>query len=167
MSRFVSTRRRAAGAIALGLIAIALPSGAAPAGPFDALTGTWTGSGQVRLEDGKTEGLKCKAYYTPKSGGSGLGLALRCASASNKIELRASLSSAGGRVSGDWEERSFNAAGTVTGQATADSIRLSIAGGGFTGSMVVKTSGGSQSISVAAQGSALKGVNITLKRDGS
>jgi len=165
MSWFVSTRQRAAGAVALGLIAIAVPGGAAPAGPFDGLTGSWTGSGQVRLEDGKTEGLKCKAYYTPK-GGSSLGLALRCASASNKIELRASLSSAGGRVSGDWEERSFNAAGTVTGHASGDSIRLSINGGGFTGSMVVKTSGGNQSISVAAQGSALKGVNITLKRDG-
>ena len=165
MSRFVSTRRHAAVAIVLGLF-VAFPSGAAPAGPFDGLTGSWTGSGKVRLEDGKTEGLKCKAYYTPKSGGAALGLALRCASASNKIELRASLSSAGGRVSGDWEERSFNASGTVSGQASGDSIRLSINGGGFSGSMVVKTSGASQSISVAAQGSALRGVNITLKRDG-
>ena len=55
------------------------------------LSGTWAGGGQVRLDDGRTERVSCRAYYTPRDGGSGLGLALRCASPSYKIELRSSL----------------------------------------------------------------------------
>lgn len=168
MSSFIVLRRPVAAAFALAVLGLATAAAvAAPAGPFAALVGTWSGAGHVKLDDGKTEGLKCKAYYTPRSGGAALGLALRCASASSKIELRANLSSASGSVSGSWEERSFNAAGTVSGHASDTNMRLSINGGGFSGSMTVTTAGSIQSISVAAQGSSLKGVNITLKRDGS
>jgi hypothetical protein len=91
-------------------------------------------------------------------------LALRCASASNKIELRADLVASGNRVSGSWEERSYNASGRVTGIAVGDSLRLSINGGGLSGSMLVRTTGGSQSISVRTDTSALKGVSISLRR---
>jgi hypothetical protein len=89
---------------------------------------------------------------------------LRCASPSNRIELRASLVSRGNRISGTWEERSYNAAGTVSGRAAGDSLRLAINGGGLSGSMVVTTHGGSQSISVRTDGAALRGINIRLRR---
>ena len=136
--------------------------GAAAASPFNGLSGTWSGSGQFRLEDGRSESIRCNANYVPR--GSGLGLALRCASASNKIELRADLVARGNRVSGSWEERSYNASGRVTGLAVGDSLRLSINGGGLSGSMLVRTTGGSQSISVRTDTSALKGVSISLRR---
>lgn len=32
--------------------------------PFDALLGSWSGSGQIRYESGDTEGVRCSAYYT-------------------------------------------------------------------------------------------------------
>jgi hypothetical protein len=148
-------------------LAVLLAAGAAAqaASPFGDLNGTWSGSGRIRLEDGKTEGLKCKAYYLSKDGGTELGLALRCASASNKIELRATLAASGNRVSGSWEERTFNASGSVTGHASDNRINLSIAGGGFNGSMAVTTTGRSQVISVSTQGIALRGVNVNLRRD--
>jgi hypothetical protein len=132
------------------------------ASPFNGLRGSWSGSGQFRLEDGRSESIRCNANYVPR--GSGLGLALRCASASNKIELRADLVASGNRVSGSWEERSYNASGRVTGLAVGDSLRLSINGGGLSGSMLVRTTGGSQSISVRTDTSALKGVSISLRR---
>jgi hypothetical protein len=135
------------------------------AGPFAPFEGSWSGAGQVRLDSGKTEGIRCKAYYSPRSGGASLGLALRCASASNKIELRASLSSAGSRVHGSWEERSYNASGNVSGTASGNEIKLSINGGGLSGSMAVTTTGRSQSISVRTDGSGLRGVQISLRRD--
>lgn len=148
-------------------LAVLLAAGAAAqaASPFGDLNGTWSGSGRIRLEDGKTEGLKCKAYYVPKGDGSELGLALRCASASNKIELRANLESSGNRVSGSWEERVFNAAGSVSGHASDNRINLSINGGGFSGSMAVTTTGKSQVINVSTQGIALRGVSVNLQRD--
>jgi hypothetical protein len=135
------------------------------AGPFDQLDGTWSGPGRISLEDGRSEALRCKAYYTPKATGVEIGLALRCASASNKVELRATLVAEGGRVSGSWEERTFNASGTVSGQASSSQIKLTITGGGFSGAMAVTTSGRSQVISVSTQGVAMKGVSVNLQRD--
>jgi hypothetical protein len=151
-----------AGLIIAGTLSQASPLRAA--GAFAFLSGSWSGSGSIRLDDGRSEALKCRAYYSPK-GEENLGLALRCASASNKIELRAQLTASGSRVAGHWEERTFNASGTVAGHASGNNIKLSINGGGFSGSMAVTTEGHSQVISVATQGAALKGVSVNLRRD--
>ena len=132
-------------------------------GPFSGLTGTWRGAAEVRLQSGSSETLKCFAYYTPKSGAE-LGLAIRCASASNKIELRAQLTAASGKVSGRWEERTYNATGDVSGQAQDGRLNLLIDGGAFKGSMAVKTIGASQTVSIKTEGIALQGVNISLSR---
>jgi len=131
--------------------------------PFDMLAGTWVGSGQIRLDNGKSEALKCRAFYTQKDAG-GLGIALRCASASNKIELRASLSQDRGAIDGSWEERTFNAAGTVKGKMTPSRINLSITGGSFSGSMNVSILGERHSVSIETNGIGLKGVSINLSR---
>ena len=117
----------------------------------------------MRLENGRSEAIRCTAHYVPRSGGAALGLSLRCASASNRIELRASLTLSGNRVSGSWEERSFNATGSVSGQASGTTLRLRFSGS-LEGSMLVTTSGGSQSISVRTDTSALKGVSVSLRR---
>jgi hypothetical protein len=156
---------RSRSSLAKAVAVAALFIGAAQANaanPFSGLSGNWSGSGQFRLEDGRSESIRCNANYVPR--GTGLGLALRCASASNKVELRANLVSSGNKVSGSWEERSYNASGQVTGLAVGDTLRLSINGGGLSGSMLVRTTGGSQSISVRTDTSALKGVNISLRR---
>ena len=63
--------------------------------PFDVLLGSWRGGGQMELSEGKTERLKCNAYYT--GGGSRLGVAIRCQSEISKIEFRSKLSQSGGR----------------------------------------------------------------------
>jgi hypothetical protein len=154
------------GRFALGLAAgslLGVPTLSA-AGAFASLNGSWSGSGSIRLDDGRSEALKCRAYYTPK-GDDRLGLALRCASHASKIELRAQLTASGSRVAGHWEERTFNASGTVAGHASGNHMKLAIVGGGFSGSMAVTTDGKSQVISVATQGVALKGVSVTLRRD--
>jgi len=152
------------GAGAAALLSLSLVAAAAAAGPFSSLSGSWSGSGSIRLQNGQSEALKCRAYYSPK-GEDHLGLALRCASASNKIELRAQLAATGNRLTGHWEERSFNASGIVAGHAAGNHIRLSIQGGGFAGSMAVTTDGTSQVISVTTYGVALKGVSVRLRRD--
>ena len=163
MPRFPSARRTIAG-IALTALALALSAGAGAANPLAGMTGSWSGSGQVRLENGRTEAIRCTAHYLPKSAAA-LGLGLRCASSSNKIDLRANLKSDGNRVSGTWEERSYNASGSVSGTAVGNSLRLAIQGGGLSGFMMVTTTGASQSISVRTDGSALRGVSISLRRN--
>ena len=144
------------------IIALASWSGSrAAASPFDALLGSWRGSGQIQLSDGRTERLKCNAYYT--GGGAQLGMAIRCQSESSNVEIRSKLSQTGGRISGTWEERTFNAEGTASGQATGDNISLQISGG-VTGTMRVSYTGSRQSVAIATKGIALKNVTIDLTR---
>jgi len=145
------------------VLALLLPVGAsrANASPFDTLLGSWGGTGEIRLDKGRRERIKCNAYYT--GGGSQLGLAIRCNSDSYKIEIRSKLSYSGGRLSGNWEERTFNATGSASGSATPSRISLSIRGG-VTGTMVVSYTKSRQSVSISTQGIALQGVSITLGR---
>lgn len=154
------------GALAL-ISAVALFHGSANAAadnPFATLAGSWSGQGKIRLEGGKSETIRCRAYYTTSDGGSELGMAIRCASASNKIEMRASLNYSNGSVSGSWEERTFNASGQVKGQATSSKLTLSIAGGGLNGSMSVQLGGASQSVSISTTGSTFQGLDLSLSR---
>ena len=132
--------------------------------PFAGLIGSWRGGGEIRLDDGKSEKLRCNAYYTQRDTAQNLGLAIKCASTSYTIELRSQLTATGNTIKGSWEERTFNASGAVTGHANGSSINLKIDGGGFSGSMAVSTNGTSQSVTVGTSGSALKGVTIQLTK---
>jgi hypothetical protein len=73
------------------------PASEAAANPFDTLLGSWRGSGQIVLSDGRRERLTCNAYYT--GGGSQLGMAIRCQSDTSNVEIRSKLSLSGGRIS--------------------------------------------------------------------
>lgn len=143
----------------LGL-ALYFTATAAVAAPLDRLVGTWSGSGQVRYVDGRTESVKCTAYYT--GGGQKLRLAIRCNSPSNKIEIRGELMQRGERLSGTWEERTFNASGQATGRLSADRLNLSIVGGGFSGAMTVSYGGSRQTVVISTEGVAMKSVRVTL-----
>lgn len=149
--------------IAIGTLSALVPGVEARAdpSPFDGLLGSWGGTGEVRLDKGRMERIKCSAYYT--GGGAELGLAIRCASDNYKIEIRSKLSYSGGRLSGSWEERTFNAVGNAAGTATPSKIALTISGA-VSGSMVVSYTKSRQSVSISTQGVALKSVSITLAR---
>ena len=138
------------------------PSQQASATPFDTLLGTWRGSGTVRLNSG-TERLSCNAYYT--GGGSRLGMAIRCKSTTSKVEIRSKLSLSGNRLSGNWEERTYNASGSASGTASPGKIIIRVSGT-ITGSMAVSFSKSRQSVSIKTSGSPLQAVNITLSRSG-
>ena len=128
-----------------------------------ALVGNWSGNAQATLDSGQTETMRCKGYYTGQ-GADGLGIAIRCANASSKIDLRATLTFANGAVSGDWEERTYNAAGSVSGKSSPNKVNLAITGGGLTAAMAVNITGASHSVSISTQGTGLKGVNISFNR---
>lgn len=136
---------------------------AAAESPFQSLAGTWSGSGTAQFDGGKTESLRCKGYYTNSGGPQNLGLSIRCANASAKVELRASLNYANGSVSGDWEERTYNQSGTVSGKASANKLSLAISGG-IQGSINVSVGGRSHSVAVSTSGPTLKGISISMSR---
>ena len=136
---------------------------AASQGVFHSMAGSWKGPGRIELGKGGSEALLCKAYYTAKQGDL-LGIAIRCASPSLKIELRAKLAVRGDQLIGSWEERTFNASGSVSGRAKDDEISLSIEGGGFTASMLVNHGGGRQTVLITANGAAFTKVTLSLAR---
>ena len=152
-------------AIAAIMLAPAEVTNARNEGPFDILLGTWTGSGEIMLQGGRAETIKCNAYYT--GGGSELRLAVRCASTGgHKVEIRSGLTRMGDTISGTWEERTYNAAGSVTGRALGNQLSFVISNGGFSGSMSVSYSSSEQSVSIATEGINLKSVTMTLSRIG-
>lgn len=127
------------------------------------LSGRWSGGGSIRLSDGTSERLTCRATYSPRQGGAGLGLSLRCASQSYKIELRSSLAVSGNRVSGTWEETQFNAGGSIAGQAADGSLRLSFSGT-MTGTLSVSYGASQQRVSITTSGGGLSSVSLSLSR---
>lgn len=136
-------------------------SAAAAKNPFSNFYGTWGGSGSAIFSKGSRESLRCTAYYTGKA--PTLKLAIRCASPSNKIELRANLRANGDRVTGSWEERSFNATGDGNGTLKGDELNVTISGG-ITGQLIVSTGAKDQLVSLKSSGTALDSVNLRLKR---
>src|SRR6187431_2405177 len=162
MIRCALKRLLAAVAMTAALMFISTDGTKADTGnPFDVLLGSWRGGGQIQLSQGKTERLKCNAYYT--GGGSTLGMAIRCQSESSNVEIRSKLSQSGGRITGTWEERTFNAQGNASGQAANGRMTLAISGA-VTGSMLVSYSASRQSVSISTQNIALKSVSIDLTR---
>lgn len=148
-------------ALLIGLL-VAAPSQTvvAASSPFDTLLGSWRGGGTVQLKSGK-ERLSCNAYYT--GGGNQLGMAIRCKSETSNVEIRSKLSLSGSRITGNWEERTYNAEGSATGTATPGKISIRVSGS-ITGSMVVSYSRSRQSVSISTSGSPLQRVSISLTR---
>jgi len=146
---------------AAALVLAPVAAAEADSTPFDSLIGSWRGSGQIELDQGRKERLKCNAYYT--GGGSQLRMAILCQSESSNVQIRSALSESGGRITGTWEERTFNAEGNASGQVSSGKISLAIAGG-VTGTMTVTYTSSRQSVAISTQGVALKSVSIDLTR---
>jgi hypothetical protein len=152
----------------LALLAQAVqPISAAPHEVFGSMSGYWIGPGRIEFDAGTSEALLCKAYYAAPHQTDRLSIVLRCASPSQKIELRAQLVAGGPNLTGTWEERTYNASGTVTGQVKDQQISLSIDGGGFTATMQVIQDEGQQSVSITTQGVGFKKVSVSLTRSAS
>lgn len=163
--RFTAFSAAAAVAAAIAISAPAAGPASANDGSFAALDGAWNGSGSVRLENGKTERLRCKGYYNARSGGSALGMAINCGNASFKINMRANLASSGTNISGTWEEREFNQTGNVSGRKTANGFNLKFTGA-LSGTMSVTTSGTSQTVKISTGGPGFTGVNLRFAKSG-
>ncbi len=167
----VLTHRKMASVLAALALSIAsgalLAAGSAAAAPmpFEIVKGSWGGGGSLTLDKGKSEKLSCSAYYTSSGGGRKLGVALRCAGATSKFELRSHLDNNAGKVSGSWEERTFNASGEASGMLQPGSIELHFHGG-VSGNMSVAFSASSQSITIAisSAGAAVTGVHLKMSR---
>jgi hypothetical protein len=152
------------GALALiGAATVSLSANSAAAdGGLDALAGAWHGGGTMSFESGTTENISCNGYF---KGAGNLSVVIRCKGTSSNFELRSKLESSGDKVSGSWEERTYNATGDVSGTASAGKLNLQFSGS-LTGSLEMSFSSSSQSVSVSVdtKGAGIKGVRVSLNR---
>jgi hypothetical protein len=162
----LSNKVRAAvtAATAAGLLILAAPSGAvALAGPFSALSGSWSGTGTITMSSGTRERIRCRATYNVDGGGSNLDLTLRCASDSYNFELQSNVANRGGAVSGTWAELTRRVGGNVEGRVQGNRIQVRVSGV-LSAMLAVNTNANRQSISIEAPGSEMSAVAISLSR---
>ena len=137
------------------------PSRAHATEAFNALKGSWSGSGRVSFSSGESEKLKCSARYS--GGGSNLNMTVKCASSSAQINLTGSLDASGNKVSGDWNESSYGLNGCASGSASGGNVRLKISGSA-NGYLTLNVSGGQHTIAMSTHGIPVSGVNVSLAR---
>jgi hypothetical protein len=134
---------------------------AVDASAVSTLVGAWSGSGRITYTDGSSESIRCTAFHS--GSGRELGMVIQCESDRNPIHIRSKLRIDGSRASGEWEERTFNAAGTASG-SVGSSLSLSVSGGGFSGSMSVSFGRSSHSVSISTQGIAMSKATMSFSR---
>ena len=141
------------------------PAACAAPSPFQLVKGSWAGGGALNFKDGRSEKLTCTAYYTSSADGAALTTALRCSGPTAKLELRSHLQNANGKVSGSWEERTYNGSGAASGTLRPGNLQLSFRGG-VAGSMTVTFSAASQTVSIAISSTEVpvKGMRFTMRR---
>ncbi|KWV60792.1 hypothetical protein AS156_27505 [Bradyrhizobium macuxiense] len=151
--------------VLLSLGVFASPLQAAPASPFLAMAGSWSGGGILTTSDGARERLRCRANYDVAGTGSELRLSLKCASESYKFDLASEVEYRGGAISGAWTEASRNASGTISGRASGDHVEAAARGNNFSANLSLTTRGGRQSVSIRPQQeSGVTEVSLALSR---
>ena len=125
-------------------------------GSFDGFAGRWSGNGNINFTSGATELVRCIATYFPSSNGASLKVNIRCASPGLKIDVKGSLESAGGKLRGSFEERTYNASGSISGTVSQGNIEARIIGQDWSSSLSVKNYG--EAVVLTPQGGAVKSV---------
>ena len=130
---------------------------------FDNLAGRWSGEGTIRTSNGGSERIRCRATYQAYAD-NGLRQELLCASDSYKLEVRSDFVQKAGSISGQWTETSRNLSGNVSGQASGNTIRAKVEGGGFAAQLSVATNGNRQAVTIVPQGTDVVEVIVNMSR---
>ena len=166
IAAWIAARRRQTLLVLLFVTALASASlPARAAGPFASFGGHWTGSGDITMSDGSREAIRCRANYAVGADGQSLSLRVDCASDSYKVDLLSDVVAQGTNFSGSWQETTRQVQGSITGRiAGPGEMQASLDGVGFGIQLAASTNGRTQSVTIVAQGTDVKRVNITLRK---
>jgi hypothetical protein len=160
---FADIRRLALAAATLFVVMMSGSTSYAQSGPFAGLAGNWSGGGNVTLDDGSSERIRCRATYAVSPSGNGLNQTLTCASDSYKFNLRSDVVAEGGALSGTWSESSRGVNGTIQGHGGNGNFQVVASAPGFTSSISLTTHGNRQSVVIRSE-SQFRGATISLSR---
>jgi hypothetical protein len=144
------------------VLMLASAPGHAQSGPFAALIGSWSGTGTIKLAEGGSERLKCKASYDSVSAAT-VQLRLLCASDSYKFDLLGQMTANGSTITGSWTESVRNVAGSISGKISGGTISVTTSGA-LSAGLSLSVSGGKQTVTLHSQGTSITNVSITMTR---
>ena len=153
-----------AAAVFVTALSQSVSPGYAQQGPFADLTGSWVGGGNITLQGGSHEPIRCRASYDTQGSGNDLKLSLRCASDSYNVDFQGNARNSGGSLTGSWFEATNHVAGQFIGSVKGNRIDARIEGQTFAAFLDVTTHGSRQSVSLRSPGSRVTNVTISLKR---
>jgi hypothetical protein len=151
--------------VLLGSFFLMTPTEALPQpGPFERMSGTWSGGGTVVFSDGHDDLIRCHLDNDVSEAGSLLELHLRCASASYNFEVQSTVAARKGEVSGNWNETSRNIRGQLLGVLEKDRVVAHVEGGAFDADVTLAVTGSSLVFTLAPVGTEVREVVIILQR---
>jgi hypothetical protein len=132
---------------------------------FDAVAGSWSGSGSMKPSDGPSERVRCKVDYVPKNAGQSVKMNVRCASDAYKMDLSANIDENGSTLSGNWFESQYRQGGSVSGQNVNGLIEAKVEGQTITALLTVRTKANRQTFVMESPGAWISQVSIDLVRE--
>ena len=153
-------------ALAIGITALVTAEPAAADNTFAQFTGSWSGNGNITVQDGTRERIRCRGSYATNQSGKTLTLGLRCASDSYKFELQSEITNDSGAITGTWNEVNRKIFGTLSGKATSSHIQATASAVGFTAALSLTARGNNQNVSIKSPGSEISEVTIAMARSG-
>jgi hypothetical protein len=134
--------------------------------PFTLLNGYWTGGGTVTPQKGNAEKVSCRVTYSVA--GSAVTQNMRCAGTDYKFNTSSKLTYSGGKISGSWNETTYDASGSVSGTASGNTVHARISGDKFSGRMSINVSGSRHTINIVQldkkSGSYRQAAKVSLHR---
>jgi len=131
--------------------------------PFAPLAGAWSGIGVVKLTEGGSERIKCRAVYE-LANQSTVTLRLTCASDTYKIALSGTMQDHDGAITGSWSESTRKVEGILSGRVHDNRIVVKTSGV-IPATLSLTTAGARQSALLQPEGAKVRSVSITLNRD--
>jgi hypothetical protein len=159
--------RTAFGSTAFAFAIALLPAlGGAPAiaGPFDGMSGNWSGSGHLSKSSGSRERLRCRANNSAGQGGNMLNFSIRCASDSFKFDLTGYIQSNNGAISGQWSEPNYNSAGTLSGRASGSRVNALAIGNTFSARISMNGGGNRMTVSIRPEATEIRQVSLSFSK---
>jgi len=158
-----SLRPRIIAATVLAALLCSSSTTYARSGPFAEMAGVWSGGGNISLDSGASERIRCRATYAVSGDGTGLNQNLVCAGDSYKFELKSDVLAKNGALSGTWSEITRNVSGSLEGRAGNGQFDVVVSAAAFKAKLSVTTHGNKQTVSISSEG-AIKGASISLSR---
>lgn len=167
---FVKSNTAVAAVIFLTAWLAALAPGAAAAGIFAGMAGSWRGDGSINWTTGETERLRCTAKYKVEREGNRIVQDLTCATDSTRLVIKSTITynPDAGAITGNWSETSYGINGYVSGTASTNSVKAMVKStdNRFKARVTVVTRGSEQSVSIVPEGIDVTEVSVKLRRTG-